>query len=94
MKPKKPNIHSIGTKLRIIESRFFFTRKNQARMAQMITATGYKEMASTKETFAEFTPLSKLINDNPQMTNQGMKESAYKIWVMIKYGFMSLPPQQ
>lgn len=92
MKPKKAIIHNIGTKLIIIANRCFLTRNTQARMEPTITATGNSEMARTKELLARFTPLSKLINDNPQMTNQGTKERTYKIWLIIRYGFIIPPP--
>jgi hypothetical protein len=88
MNPIKAKIHSIGSKLIMIENLFFFTRNTQAKMEQMITATGYKVMARTKEPLARFTPLSKLMNDNPHMTNQGIKESAYRIWLIIRYSFI------
>ena len=84
MSPKKPIIHNIGTKLIMFANRFFFTRKIQARMEQAMTATGYNVMARTKEILAKLNPLSKLINDIDQMTNQGNKKSAYKIWLIIK----------
>jgi hypothetical protein len=88
MKPIKDKIHSNGIKLMMIENRFFFTWNTQAKMEQMITATGYKVMVRTKEPLARFTPLSKLMNDNPQMTNQGIKESANRIWLIIRYNFI------
>jgi hypothetical protein len=53
-------------------------------MEHTITANGYKEMDRTKETLYRFTPLSKLINDNPQIKNQGIKESKYRIWIIIR----------
>lgn len=79
MKPIKAKIHSNGSKLMMIENLLFFKRNTQAKMEQMITATGYNVMARTNEPLARFTPLSKLMNDNPQMTNQGIRESAYRI---------------
>jgi len=63
----------------MIANRGFFTRNTQARMEAAITANGNSEITRTKEPLARFTPPSKLINDNPQMTNQGTKESTYKI---------------
>jgi hypothetical protein len=89
MNQRKAIIHTIGIKLIIQASRFFLTRNTQAKMELMITATGYKEMARTKEPLDKFTPLSKLINDNPQITNQGIKESKYKIWLIIRYSFIN-----
>ncbi len=89
MKLKNTINHDTGSKLIKIAKRFFFNRNTQDKMEPTIIATGYKEMAKTNETLAAFTPLSKLINDNPQMTNHGNKESIYKIWLMIKYDFIS-----
>jgi hypothetical protein len=88
----KPIIHNIGIKLRVIASLFFFTRRVQAKMEQMITAIGYEDIASTKERLYRFTPLSKLINDNPQMTNHGKKDRKNKNWVMIRYSFIYFLP--
>jgi hypothetical protein len=65
-------------------SRFFFTRKYQDKIEHTLTATGYKEMDRTKETLYRFTPLSKLIKDNPQIKNQGINENKYRIWLIIR----------
>lgn len=84
MKQKNAIIHNEGTRLIMTANRFFFNRKIQAKMEQMRIATGYNVMIRTKETFHTPIPASKLINDIPQMTIHGIKESKYNIWLIIR----------
>lgn len=79
IKTMKEMIHKHGIKLMMTANRLFFNRKIQARMDPMTTATGYRDITNTKETLFTFTPLSKLINESPQMTNHGNNEIKYKI---------------
>jgi hypothetical protein len=80
--------HNNGSKLMMIANRFFFALNTHDKIEQIITATGYKVMARTKDTLNTPIPLSKLINDKPQMASQGSNESAYRTWLMIKYSFI------
>lgn len=84
MKQKKAIIHNEGTRLIMTANRFFFNRKTHAKIEQMRIATGYNVIIRTKEVFHMPIPASKLINDIPQMTTHGIKESKYKIWLIIK----------
>jgi hypothetical protein len=89
--PKNPMTHNNGSKLMIIANRFFFTLNNHDKIEQSITATGYKVIARTKDTLYTLNPLSKLINDNPQMASQEINDSAYRTWLVIKYSFIWFP---
>lgn len=75
----------------MIANRFFFDLNNHDNIEQSITATGYTVIARTKDTLYTLNPLSKLINDKPQIASQGINESAYNTWLIIKYSFIASP---
>lgn len=75
----KETIHKQGSKLMMTAKRFFFNRNTQAKIEPRTTATGYREITKTKVVLYALKPLSKLINERPQMTNQGNKEIRYNI---------------
>lgn len=84
-------IQIIGTKLIMMESLFLFTRKIQAKIELIMTATGYKVITKTKEVLYKPIPASKLMKDKPQITNHGNKERLYRIWAIIKNNFTCFP---